>query len=574
MEIIDLDNLAFEHNQELNQIASEIRQDYNDLVEAVSNGHIDNINWIVSSIASRNKYHSPLFIRCCRIAFIQTLLQRPFKISEIVLADRALANLLTVYMHEQGHAIRVRCTEKSVSMVWRLFRPFRQYAIAFSLLFLRSLGRSKPQYIQKTSASPITLVDTFVLNNGSGDEGSINNGHYKDRYYPGMMEHLTDDERKNIFYLPTIVGFNNPINAFRLIRKAQAPFLIHDDFLNLSDYFFALKHPFKLLACDISQVNFRGINVTNILKEERFNHCSDIISILGVLYYRFAYRLAKSGVRVRLLVDWYENQVIDRGMIVGFHRFHPETKVIGYQGYVISKNLHLYVYPNSTEFLGQAVPDIVYVVGEGLKDDLHEFCKDVVVEVGPAYRFHKLWRDRLHTPEAGFFTILIGLPISLDDSLLILRLVARGITDLQDEKWRFWIKPHPTWGPDRIRGLLSEDWPERFIFQTGDFHEVIEKSNLLISNASSVSLEALAKGIPAIVIGSTTGITQCPIPDSIPKVAWNIIYNEAELVSEIKRFEAVNNVQNTYFKKLGIEIREKFFNPASRKNTLSFLELM
>ena len=116
---------------------------------------------------------------------------------------------------------------------------------------------------------------------------------------------------------------------------------------------------------------------------------------MGILYHQFAYRLSKSNVNVRLLVEWYENQVIDRGMIVGFRKYLPETRVIGYQGYVISKSLHLYVYPNSSEYWSKAVPDLIYVVGDGLKKDLLEFCHDVNVAVGPAFRFNKLWRTKI-----------------------------------------------------------------------------------------------------------------------------------------------------------------------------------
>ena len=124
-------------------------------------------------------------------------------------------------------------------------------------------------------------------------------------------------------------------------------------------------------------------------------------------------------------------------MIVGFHKYLPDTKVIGYQGYVISKSLHLYVYPNMSEYLSKAIPDIVYVVGEGLKDDLHEFCDKVLVAVGPAFRFNKLWRDRLYNPDPKLFTVLVGLPIGLDDCEHILKLLASTLKNLKDPTFSF-----------------------------------------------------------------------------------------------------------------------------------------
>ena len=522
---VNLDDLTHEQNQELNSIAKDIRADYDRLIVSLSDEYIENIHWVVSSIASRNKYYSPLFIRCCKIVLVQRLLARSEFVSEIFTRDRALAEVLQKYCSEQDVITTVRCTESNKKRAWRILRPVRQYLIAVYLITLRCIGSSLSTGKKIVSDKPITLIDTFVLNNGAADEGSITDGVYKDRYYPGLMEQLTEKEKSSIFYLPTIVGFDNPIKAFRLIRSAKSPFLIHDDYLKISDYLFALKHPFKLLSCSISNSDFCGVNIKSLVVEEKINHCSDFISILGILYHQFAFRLKESGVKVRLLVEWYENQVIDRGMIVGFHKYLPETKIIGYQGYVISKDLHLYVYPNLSEYYSKAVPDIVYVVGEGLKENLHEFCGDVVVKSAPAFRFNKLWRERTYSPDPNFFTVLIGLPIGLDDSAHILKLLINTLNKLKGMNYQFWIKPHPTYGPESIKALLPGKWPKEFIFQKGDFHEVIERSNLLVSNASSVSLEALAKGVPTIIVAPEHGVLQNPIPETISKNAWSVIYN-------------------------------------------------
>ena len=105
-------------------------------------------------------------------------------------------------------------------------------------------------------------------------------------------------------------------------------------------------HPFSVLNLKFSHSNFRGIDIKNLLTEERNRNCSDFISLLGILYYRFSKRLKENDIRVRLLVEWYENQVMDRGMIKGFHTHYPNCPVHGYQGYIISKDLHIYTQPS------------------------------------------------------------------------------------------------------------------------------------------------------------------------------------------------------------------------------------
>jgi hypothetical protein len=264
---------------------------------------------------------------------------------------------------------------------------------------------------------------------------------------------------------------------------------------------------------------------------------------------------------------------MDRGMIVGFHRFHPKTKIVGYQGYVIAKSLHLYTCPNSTEWLAKAVPDVVAVVGEGLKEDLFEFCKHIKVSVGPGFRFQKLWRERLFSPDQNVYTVLVGLPIDLGDSAHILRLLLNGLPLLRDCNVRFWIKPHPTWEPDRIRRLLPESWPDEFHFKIGDFHDSVESSNLLISNASSVSLEALAKGVPVIIIGARAGIDQNPIPETVSKDIWALVHTTDECVEAIKKFQSMDKSDALDIGKVGRDLRERFFEPVTRQSVSKFLDL-
>jgi len=399
------------------------------------------------------------------------------------------------------------------------------------------------------------------------------NGKYKDRYYPGLMEHLTTEEKTAIRYLPTIVGFKSPFKIFKTIRSSDFPFLIPDDYLKLSDYLFVLTHPFRAIRFQMPDILFAGYNIGPLLREENRRTCSEFISLLGLLYYRFAFRIAESGPPVRLLVDWYENQVMDRGLIAGFHKFSPRTKIIGYQGYVISKGLHLYTFPNNTEFDGGAVPDIVAVTGKGLKGNISEFCKRVNVEVAPGFRFQKIWRDRKFIPDKSFFSVLMGLPIGLDDSKSILQSLINMPALLKNAELRFFVKPHPTWSSERIKKLFNEGELDAFTFVQGDFHDILETVNLVISNASSVALEAVAKGVPVIIIAPQTGILQNPIPDEVDQRIWTICNNLDELESQIFRFRKDVQEKLVDFETIGNNIRNEYFEPVTRKSIIKFLQL-
>jgi hypothetical protein len=569
-EVLDLDNLSAEDNALFNLAASETRQPFDVLVAAISRDHVDNIDWIVSAVASRNKFQSPLFIRCCRLTFVNKKLTRTSDALEIRVADRALAEVLRRRLARDHPNVAVRCTEPLASSIWSLLRPLRQFLIATATFALRWAGRSRPR---RPLSEPIVLLDTFVLRNASAD-GSIVDGVFKDRYYPGLLEALAPDERSTVYFLPTILGFRNPIPAFRKIRSSSTPFVLHDDYLTIADYLFALGSPFRLVRLRIPDFEFGGYQVGAMIRHERRRNCSDLNSLQALLYYQFAKRLAEAGVEVRLLVDWYENQSIDRGMIVGFRRFHPRTRVIGYRGYVVAKDLHIYINPTGTEVRSRAVPDIVAVTGRGFEDDVREFSTDVRVGVAPGFRFQKLWRDRKFVPDLNTFTILVGLPIELEDAAHILRLLASDARLAATSSLRVRVKPHPTATRDGIRNLLpAGTFPERWQFVTGDFHDCLEAANLLVGNASSVCLEALAKGVPVIVIAPRTGIVQNVIPSSVDSDMWVICRDTDQIIEAVGRFQQLTANRQAEFERRGHEIRRTYFEPVNRETVRRFLAL-
>lgn len=288
MTILNLNHLSLEQNQRLNQIAVEIRQEFNWVVESISMPHAHNIDWIVSGIASRNKNMSPLFLRLCSITLVLAESKDDPNMTTVILSDRTLAHWFRQYFRSQGRTIRVDCTEPLTRRLWRFLRPPRQYGFAILTFFLRWIGRSKQGANRLSTQHAITLIDTFVLNNKSGDEGGLQHGQYKDRYYPGLLDHLSEQEREQVFFVPTTVGFYNPIGIFKQIRAAKEQFLLHDDFLTATDYLRALWQPIGFLTCRIERTLFNGVDITPLLKQEKREKCCEMISMLGIVYYRFA----------------------------------------------------------------------------------------------------------------------------------------------------------------------------------------------------------------------------------------------------------------------------------------------
>ena len=72
-------------------------------------------------------------------------------------------------------------------------------------------------------------------------------------------------------------------------------------------------------------------------------------------------------------------------------------------------------------------------------------------------------------------------------------------------------------------------------------------------------------------VAPQNGVVQNPIPETISNDAWSMVYNSTELEDEIIRYKEFTTAHKDYFDQLSLDVRENFFNPVSRENTLKLL---
>ncbi len=570
---LDLEAQSPDFSLEMDSTFRECRHKYNTMIGGVSGDFIGNLYWGLGSLASRNKYYSPLINRCIKLFLVRNRLISNSIPDTIRTRDRELCDVLENNFRRAFPNVKFECTETNSERIRRITRPLRQYLISIVLLFLRFLSsRNCDKQVEqiKNSRVPIVLLDTFVLNN-NGDEGGIADGVYKDRYYPGLLDKLTDAQKIAVWYVPTTVGFFNFFSIYKKIRAAKPKLLLIDDYIKSSDYLFALTFPFKYIRIPIPTVKLDGMDITHMVRHEQVNKSCDYMSIQSLLHYRFSRRLRERGVLVDSYIDWNENQTIDRAMIKGFRDHYDDTRIIGYQGYIISKELHLYCFPTEYEVLSGFSPDTMYVVGAGLVDDMKEFTNRMDVQVGPAFRFASVWRTPKYQTDSEAFGVLIGLPISLPEAMHITQLVRAATKNFSTEYGYFRIKPHPTYSIEAIRSLIGVHESGNIEFVSGDFHDTIEKSDLLISNSSSVCLESLAKGVPVIVIGSASGVTQNPIPPDLAPEMWHLVHDSVELSALIQTFRTSSSANKEMLRATGRKIRASYFNPVTVESVQNFV---
>ena len=548
-----------------NQIACEKSKPFTDIIESISRQHAKNIDWWVSSPASRNTLASPLFHYCCCIALLQELIQKNEPFSEIIVDSRVFKKIIEDYLAKQGVNARVTLSRLPVKQRLKEFvrpiyailaPPLRYFLLFFAARQTRSLRRHLP-------LEPLTLIDTFVM------PGYIE----KDRYYPGLLDALSEEEKHRVWFVPYLYGFRpwQYLSVVKRLRKADRNFILKDDFLKFRDYWCLWQHLFRIRKLQINPSFFCGVDISLLVREELTGFRGVSSSYTPLLNYCFAKRLKEADVKLRLVIDWFENQNIDRGWNAGFRYFFPDVGTMGYQGFIVSAH-YLCMYPTETEKDSVVIPHKVAVIGRGLVQSARRFCSDLDVCIAPAFRFQHVWQKRKYFPDEKVYTILVALPIVINEAAYILKLLAYENKNCAGI--RFWIKPHPATSEAQIKAAYGVTQAEQFKFVSGDFKDYVEKSNLLImSSASSTCMETLAKGMPVIIVGNRHGLTHNAIPKTITEDIWRLCYTHEEIVDAIQFYKNRGQEKIEEHEQVGRKIREEYFEPVTGEGVRRFLGL-
>jgi len=313
---------------------------------------------------------------------------------------------------------------------------------------------------------------------------SFNKGIYFDRYYPRLLEYIASNEKEYAYYVPTFYGLKKYRIIFSEMRKSKQNFLVKEDYLKLRDYLFALSYPLRLNKLKIKYRDFLGLDIYQLIREEMANDRVSHSSIYSLLNYRFSRRLKESGIKLRIIVNWFENQIIDHGFNSGFRKYYPGSKLIGYLGAPLLDN-YLSLFPTEQERICAVIPKEINVIGNGYINMVKEFCPDLQVKVAPALRYSEVWNKRNYFPEKHKCSILVALPILTDESDEIMDIVLEAACSINIKNCILKIKPHPTCDIKKLSDKWSKKLPEMFKFVDGDFNSCVEKSDILISSAST-----------------------------------------------------------------------------------------
>ena len=368
--------------------------------------------------------------------------------------------------------------------------------------------------------------------------------------------------------MPTLAytSITELFNVYRQLRQSENNYILREDYITYFDIIYSILYIFRIRLIKVNDFNFSNINFSLIIKSELTKIKGDNIAIEGWINYFFFKRAKNKELNILKLIDWWENQSTDKGMNLGFKKYYPYSKSLGYLGYA-PRFLELQLMPSEYECRYNLIPDEISVHGKSLIDSISQLNKNLKVIVAPAFRYNYLWNINKKFNHK-ITNILVALPVLIDESIEIIKLLEKLINNLGNNNIKFYIKTHPTTSQEIISKKINISGKN--IIKTDEkINNLLKLSDLVISSRSIVCLESIAIGIPTLIYENDNIITFNPIPKKIPNILWKSFKNYSELEKNLKYFS--NDFNNIVSSNLNDNLMKEYFEKINFENVKKFL---
>lgn len=506
----------------------------------------DNLNWHISTPVSRNPFVSDLYKNLC---ITKTFLQLQNKINnlKIIVYSKSHFNLLNSLKKNNNFQIILR--KQFIDFIF-LKNFLKGILFQCFLIFIINLIVKKKKIKDK-----VTIIDLF----------HIEENFYNNRYYRQVSEKKFLSNKK-ILFVPTFIIGEGILKTFKKIYKLKNNnyILFKEQFLTLKDLFKSTLYYLNLREFKKKFFKYENLDFSQIIYEEIKNNNEVNTILIAKLNYYFVKNLKNKKIRIKKVINWFENQQIDKAWNFAFRKFYPNTETFGYQGFTLYPQ-YMCLHPSTSEEICKVIPEKIILIGKAYASSRKEFFKKIKIIQGPALSFQNVFKNKsnINNKKDKILIILTGYPYL--DKILIQwgQIAAKKI-----KKNKIIIKPHPHLPIKKIH--LGETLSKKILVRNECLHKIFLKTKVAIScGPTSATIESLAYGLMLII----------PVLDNNDKLIFdmikidksnlNFVTNEEQLISNIKQI-IKNKESQILNKEKSIILKNYFFNKATKKNLKIF----
>ena len=400
----------------------------------------------------------------------------------------------------------------------------------------------------------------------------FSNNSFQDRYYENLLKKIDYAEKKNIVFFP--IFFHKAIKRkFINLAEQNVNIILQSDFLKISDYVKSLFYFLRIKKINLRNLIFRGYKIDNLvmyeLIEKRFKQ-SSMIALLN--YYCFK-RMKEEKIDIHLVIDWFENQIVDKGLNYGKNIFFPKIKSKGFIGLNSIFEINDNFIPSRYEIENKLVPKEICITNPKYYEIFKKKRKDINLSAAPSIRSNYLFEKNnflnLRTFNSKLTKILINFTASVEDNIEMINLI-NECEILRSKNINLFIRPHQESNKKIFEKLISKKIDYKI--SNLSFYEEMKNTDILISRSSTACFESLVFGVPVIITRRKNGFLPNKIYETFPK---NFCFFSNDYRQLEKNINQIIDEKNKYLSKK-IDEREKllleYFYPVDKSSINLFLK--
>jgi len=550
-------NKIFEHNQ-----------DYlYKFINFVGNLNVNNGNsflWWALNFTNKNPISTPLCNKIYYCLIIPKIIKNIDIDLLIISDDKDLLKQLRIWARKKEiEIIDLIRKKRSIKNVIKNFTPLAIFFAFFRSILLRFYVRNYFKCIYDKKINYIVVLS--LLNYQSFDR----DGNYRDTYFGNFINYLKEKNIPFLNLLLVLMPFSKEILKKTYNQSKKIPIITLDYFLNLFDLliclFYSLKRyffPNKIKG--IMEID--GINLSFLIKKTIRN---DYISsyFYDNLKIWFAIRNLAKQITIKNFYYPFENRPFEKMSILALKKNSPSTRIIGYQHASLSLR-HTNFLLTKEEVKIIPLPDKILTMGEITK----EFMQNIgnfpggLLRIGCALR-QQVYKGDLKKRKEKIVNLLVALATNLEEYIKVILFLNDALGN--NSFYQIWIRPHPVYSLDEAIKISGIPQFKFYKANRESLDECFNWADVVLYVHSTLSIEALFRGIPVINIGINDILNPDPLIN-FDTLKW-YVDSPKELIFTIETISSINEEEFLERQKKAKEYATKYMYAVTDEKLNEFL---
>ncbi len=518
--------------------------------------------FFVLPLFSSNNF-GDLYYLICRVEVLKNNIKNNNKIKKIIVDNLYTKDIFLKILKEHSIIcdIEIKNYRKDDSII-------KKITILFFKVLIDYFASRFIQFNHQITNKPV-LLDSF-LSIKSNKEGFI-----EDNYFGQYEQYLKNEQLDNLIIFPRLIE-KNTLNFFKLfnilkkIKNHKRKFIIDIVLLKFSDFIYCFFNTILITFKKYNFAKYENLDISEFCNKLILKDTAKIDILINFYRIKSLKRLSKKNIRFKTIINWYENQAIDKTSIFSFKKFFPNTPIKSYQG-VFLFNDYSSMFVSDFECENNLAPDILCCISNKCIKKYNDKYKIKNIFLSPCYRYSYLFNLRVKNTLTKSKKILISLTL-LKDEMRNLFLITNELS--RDEyNYDITIAFHPrnqNYMNKLVDSHLSIISKQKVKISKLSSNKIIQNFDLVVTYNSNIAIEASILNIPVAIYANNKGTTMNPLLAGITESDFFVFYEYSDLKNYINK---VFNKKNTKINKINDVIKKNQLIIPNNQNTKEFFNL-